>query len=108
MTENGKCVYTKNKIILNPFHLTGPFLAPKLIILIKYLVNFLFYQVLIYFYVEQDDNYMRQLRSRPKIEKKTLKILKNWRLRFLPDKTIMAVHIHHMSTVWKCANSRIV
>ena len=40
--KNRKC----SALIINPFRPTGPFLAPKLIILIKYLIYFLFFKVL--------------------------------------------------------------
>ena len=37
---------TNYSIHINPFRLTGPFWAPKLIILIKHLISFLFFKVL--------------------------------------------------------------
>ena len=40
-------------IIVNPFHPTGPFLAPKLIITIKYLIYFLFSKVLVWLFLHR-------------------------------------------------------
>ena len=44
--------------LFNPFRPTGPFLAPKLIILIKYLISFSIFisVVLMFLYVEQGVN----------------------------------------------------
>ena len=44
-------------VAFNPFLLTGQFLAPKLIILIKCLIDILFFSVVLMFlYVEKDVN----------------------------------------------------
>ena len=41
--------------MVDPFPPTGPFLAPKLIVLIKYLISFLFFKQM-FLYAEQDVN----------------------------------------------------